>query len=101
MKYFKVILSNKQEIIIDEDDYRKVAMGMNSGAFIKVKKAIINPSFIQNITPISQQEALQGEYVPEKIEGEMGTDANGKPVFKVTSRKPGLIPTNLKDEMTP
>lgn len=69
MKYFKVFLSNKESVVIDQVDYEKLATAMNTGAFVKLKNAIVNPSFISHILPVSQKEALETESPLGKIEG--------------------------------
>lgn len=99
MKFYKIILSSRNEVIIDDEDFEKLKAGMNTGSFVKLKKAIVNPSFVQVVVPIDQKEAVESEIQPEKIEGFIDTDKDGKPVFRVTSRKPGIIPVKLTDEM--
>lgn len=68
MKYYKVILSNKLEVVLDEADYEKLLQGMNSGSFVRLKKAVVNPSFIVVIQPIKPKEALAVQEMP-KVEG--------------------------------
>lgn len=69
MKYFKISMSTKDKIIIDEQDFLKLEGSMGTGNLIKLKKGIVNPSFIVSIYPISPKEALDNESQNRKIEG--------------------------------
>lgn len=93
MKYFKVFLSNRQEVALDEADYEKLLAGMASGSFVRLKKAVLNPSFISHILPIAQNEALAGETTDCKINGYVDEERG---VYVITDK--GIIPTTLKDE---
>lgn len=69
MKYYKAHMSNRETVTLDEEDFAKLVEGMNSGSFVKLKQAIINPSFLMMIVPLSKTNAMQ-EVIPErKIEG--------------------------------
>lgn len=92
MKYYKVVLSNRQEIALDEQDYKKLLQGMDSGSFVRLKKAIINPSYIMAILPIKQSEAL-GEEIPQRIKGHVDEE---KGVYVVDQEK--IVPAGIKDE---
>ncbi len=81
MKFYRVYLSNKEGVVIDQADYTKLIAGMNSGSFVQLKNAVINPSFISHILPISQKEALDTEIPQEKIEGYVDEERG---VFVVT-----------------
>jgi len=94
MKYYRAHLSNKQSIILDDIDYEKLLAGMNSGSFVKLKKAIINPSFLMMILPVSQSEALQEEIAPRKIEGYIDENTG---VYVVTKDNTPLV-VEIKDE---
>lgn len=94
MKFFKVFLSNKTEVVLDEVDYDKLVAGMNSGSFVKLKKAIINPSFISHILPIKQDEALRNEKIEGGVKGYIDEETG---VFKLKEDN-RIIPTQLKDE---
>lgn len=54
-KFYKIILSTKQEFEIDEEDYQKVEIGLATGSFVKIKQCIINPSYITVIFPIQKE----------------------------------------------
>lgn len=69
MKYFKISMSTKDKIIIDEQDFVKLEGSMGTGNLIKLKKGIVNPSFIVSIYPITPKEALEEEGRSRKIEG--------------------------------
>lgn len=56
MNYYIIQLSNKTEVEIDQDDFEKVQLNISSGNLIKVKRAILNPSFVVAIIPIIKQE---------------------------------------------
>jgi hypothetical protein len=81
MKYYRVYLSNKEGIVIDQADYQKLVAGMNTGSFVQLKNAVINPSFVSHILPIGEKEALETELPAEKIEGYIDEEKN---VFVVT-----------------
>lgn len=49
MKIFKIELSNKREILIDEEDLNKFKANLDK-SFIQLKKGIVNPSFVVCIT---------------------------------------------------
>jgi hypothetical protein len=81
MKYYKASLSNKESFILDEQDYNKLVAGMNSGSFVKLKQAIINPSFLVMILPVSQEVAMK-DVLPERdVDGYIDEDAG---VYKIT-----------------
>lgn len=94
MKYYKAILSNKQEFVLDETDYQKVVQGLETGSFVRTKKAVINPSFVVTIFPIQQSEALDTEMPERKIEGYVDEESGR---FIVTEDKE-VVSTELKDE---
>lgn len=50
MKIYTAHLSNKQQVKMDQEDFDKVFREMGRATFIKVKEAIINPSFLVTIT---------------------------------------------------
>lgn len=56
MNYYIVQLSNRTEIEIDQEDFENVKQGIGQGGLVKVKKAILNPSFIVAILPIIKGE---------------------------------------------
>lgn len=47
----KIILSNKSEIKIDDDELPTVIEGIQRGRPIKVRQGIFNPSFFVSIVP--------------------------------------------------
>lgn len=82
MKFYKVILSHhKQDIVLDDADYQKLLTALDTGSFVRLKKAIINPSFIVAIIPIPQKDALDTENPPRKVEGYVDEERG---VFVVT-----------------
>lgn len=62
MTFYKISLSNKLDVEIDEEDFTKLKANIESGKLIQLKQAVINPSFIVGITPIKKEKE-------EKIEG--------------------------------
>lgn len=93
MKFYKVVLSNRQEVVLDQQDYDKLCAGLNSGSFVQLKKAVVNPSFVMLIVPISQKEALDAEAPPRKTEGYLDEERG---VFVVTKDE-HPVPTQLTD----
>lgn len=55
MNYYIVQLSNRTEVEIDEEDFENVKQGIGQGGLVKVKKAILNPSFIVSVLPIIKE----------------------------------------------
>jgi hypothetical protein len=49
-KAFKIVLSNKSSIQIDEEELQKVIKGITSGQPVIVRQGIFNPSFFISIT---------------------------------------------------
>lgn len=68
MSYYIIQLSNKTEVEIDQEDFDKVSANISSGNLIKVKKAILNPSFVVAIIPIVKEETrkTEGHIDPER-----------------------------------
>ena len=62
MKFYKIVLSNKEEFEIDETEFEKVLVGLGGGSFVKIKQGIFNPSFVVMVIPIKKE-------VEKKIEG--------------------------------
>lgn len=87
MKY-TVHLSSKQTVVIDQEDFDKFMGNAERGSLLKLKQAIINPSFVVAIVPMKEnpQKQIEG-YVDE---------ATGK--FIVT-REEDLI-NDLADEFS-
>ena len=54
MKKFKIILSSKTEILIDEDELDSVLKAINVGAISKVRQGIFNPAFFIAIVPAKE-----------------------------------------------
>ena len=66
MKY-KLILSTRQEVLMDEADFLKVKSEIGSGNLIKIKRGIINPSFAVAILPVEDSpKRIMNGYVDEK-----------------------------------
>ena len=55
IKPFIVQLSNKQEVSITSDELDSITMGVKTGSMIKLRRAIINPSFIVSIIPDTEK----------------------------------------------
>ena len=91
MKYYKIYLSNKQSVVIEENEFEAIEGAMSSGTFVRAKKAIINPSFVVSVVPITAEEALEGEPRP-KVEGYIKDNK-----YVITGGKE-LAPTGLSDE---
>jgi hypothetical protein len=81
MKYYKASLSNKESFILDEQDYTKLVAGMNSGSFVKLKQAIINPSFLVMILPVSEESVMK-DILPEREVDGFIDEKDG--VYKIT-----------------
>lgn len=94
MKFYKIEMSTRSTIVIDENDFAKLTQNSATGNLIKLKKGIVNPSFIVSIYPIKQSEALEGEMPARRIEGELDETA-GVFRMKVDTRPIG---TELTDE---
>ena len=94
MKYYEITLSSKDRITIDEDDYRKFIETGDKSRLIQLKKAVINPSFIVTIIPISQSKALENETPLGNIKGQI----DEKTRKFITTKDMQLVPTKLKDE---
>lgn len=62
-------MSSKERVVIDEVDYEKLLRGMHSGSFVQLKNAVINPSFISHITPVSEKQALEVEAPQGTLKG--------------------------------
>lgn len=94
MKYFKITMSTKDRITIDEDDFLKLSNNISTGNLIKLKKGIVNPSFIVDIFPVSAKEALEDEIPQRKIEGHI----DEKTGIFVLDKQEEIISTELRDE---
>lgn len=68
MNYYIIQLSNKTNIEIDQEDFDKFAKNSASGNFIKLKRGLVNPSFVVAIIPIVKEETkvTKGHIDPEK-----------------------------------
>lgn len=85
MKY-TLHLSNKSTVVIDEEDFEKFQKFSTSGNFIRLKQAIINPSFVIAITPLKEQPS-------RKIDGYISEETGA---FVVTEEKEEI--PQLEDE---
>ena len=56
MKFYKIVLSNKEEFEIDETEFEKVLVGLGGGSFVKIKQGIFNPSFVVMVIPIRKED---------------------------------------------
>jgi hypothetical protein len=90
MNYYKIILSSKNEVLIDEEDYNKFLQVSGTGNFVKVKQAVINPSFVIAILPVKEKIETS-----KSIKGYVDPERN---VFVVTEESD--LPA-LKDEFKP
>ena len=67
MKFYKIVLSNKEEFEIDETEFDKVLAGLGSGSFVKIKQGLFNPSFVVMVVPIKKEVETKIEgYIDEK-----------------------------------
>jgi len=72
MKHYKVYLSSGEPVTIDEDDLIKIEQNLSTGNLIRLKKGIINPSFVVLIIPTRKEEDIEEEnrvtegYIDEK-----------------------------------
>lgn len=60
-------LSNKQAIILDEDDFQKFLQVGERGQLVRLKQGIVNPSFVIAIVPakVETQKRIEGHIDPE------------------------------------
>ena len=72
---YKIILNNKNEIIIDDEDYKKFEQNITS-TFVRLKQAVINPSYVIAIIPHNEKKT-------DEVDGYVD-EATGK--FIVTDR---------------
>lgn len=81
MRKYEIHLSNKDSLLIDEQDYQKLIVGLGSGNFVVLKNGgIVNPSFVSHVRPIESPLELEDRLVP-KLEGYVDTE---RKVFVVT-----------------
>lgn len=67
MKFYKIVLSNKEELEIDETEFDKVLAGLGSGSFVKIKQGLFNPSFVVMVIPIKKEPSKKIDgYIDEK-----------------------------------
>ncbi len=66
MKKYTIHLSSRQTVEIDEDDFHKLTSSGERGSLLKLKQAIINPSFIIAIVPLKEgsQKKIKGHVDP-------------------------------------
>jgi len=87
MRFYKVYLSvSKVDIELDQEDFEKLSQNIQSGNLIKVKQAIINPSFVVAIVPFEKE-------APKKVTGYV---KDGK--FIVTEEKTATLPDAFAEE---
>lgn len=60
MKY-TLHLSTKQTILLDQDDFEKFLEKGEKGTLIRLKQAIINPSFVVSVIPFQDSQEKQYE----------------------------------------
>jgi hypothetical protein len=80
---YTIFLSNKNEIVIDDEDYKKFTENVKSGNLIKLKRAIINPSFVVSIIPdsIKSQRRIEGHI--DQLTGNYVIDREGYEPLKL------------------
>jgi hypothetical protein len=61
MRTFTIYLSSKQNLVIDETDFKKFEQVAPSGALVKLKGGIVNPSFVVCILPRKEKDEPQKE----------------------------------------
>ena len=89
MKFYKIVLSNKEEFEIDETEFNKVLAGLNSGSFVKIKQGIFNPSFVVMVVPIKKE--------TEKVIKGRIDEKTGKFVADVYEEKLPLIENKFEE----
>jgi len=72
-QHYTLHLSSKQTIILDEDDFQKFSQLGEKGTLIRLKQAIINPSFVVAIVPLKVE-------LQKKVEGHID-ETSGKYVI--------------------
>ena len=79
MKYYQLILSTKQIIEIDQEDFIKVSENLQKGRLVQVKQGIFNPSFVVAILPIHKEitQKIEG-YIDEKTQTFIATKFEDK-----------------------
>lgn len=63
-KPYIVQLSNKTEVQIDSNELTLIADGIKSGSPIRLKRGIINPSFIVCVVPDMKRYEAMFEFIP-------------------------------------
>jgi hypothetical protein len=106
MKFYKIYLSSRVDIEIDDDDYQKLTQSISSGNLIKLKQAIINPSFIVCIIPFHKKpERVTTGFVDEKTRSFKVVEDKSvivipdafKHEIKQLAEKMTIMETNLQD----
>lgn len=97
MKYYTVILSTKNTLIIDETDYQKILELSASGNFIRVKQGIINPSFLVAILPkdLPREKVIEG-HINEKTKKFVVTKEEEVNIELEDEFNPDSLPVNYK-----
>lgn len=68
---YKLQLSNKENILIDEEEYTKFKNNIDAN-FIQLKKGIVNPSFVVSITVDPEATAQENKYIEnQKLQEEV------------------------------
>ena len=64
---YRLITSNNHSILLDEADYQKFLEVSPTGALVRMKRGIVNPSFVVAILPAEEitQKKVDG-YIDEK-----------------------------------
>lgn len=67
MRLYEIVLSTKNKVTIDEEDYAKFKSFSSQGNFVALKMGVVNPSFVVAILPIGEDnsESISG-YVDEE-----------------------------------
>ncbi len=69
MTKYKVSLSNKEEIFIDQDDYKKIIENINN-KFIVVGDQMFNTAFVVSITRDKRFDFISSHSTPKEISQE-------------------------------
>jgi len=104
-KPFIIQLSNKTEVKIDSDELENVLKGISTGSPIRVKRGIVNPSFIVDIVGDMQRwekiyDGITGLYdSPEYVlEKQRRADVGCIPLIDIFARTPlAFDRKNLKE----
>jgi hypothetical protein len=107
---YKIILSNKTEIQIDEDELKFVVEAINTKSMCKVRQGLFNPSFLvaivedeQRLEDFKEEQRKRIDHIkmyPEKKDILLTGFKNLRDVFSQSSLLPALKPKSLETPST-